>query len=626
MATHFDIDDTSPIQRAREGLYSQKAPEHDRVPLPEARESTLPHEWEERATPQASRGRRHVKLAGIFLGGAVLFFVAALSAAGYFFYFGSNVVSSDKITIDLQGPTTIAGGDTVPLSLTITNKNPVAIENATIEIDFPDGTRSATNVLKPYPRYVENLGTLQSGATITRSVKAIVFGGATGTLTLPVSFSYGTANSNAVFQKDSSYALAISSTPLSVSVDALAETVSDAPLTFTLTVRSNTAIAMNNIVLDVTLPFGFTPTSSSLPFTNGAFVIGTLAPGATEQVTLTGTLSGQDNDQRVFHFTVGTASSSKDPTLAVSYMTQDASVTIAEPFITTSLTLNSTPLDRAVLAPGSSQNVALSYKNTLAVPVTDARIVVALSGSALQYDSIRAINGFYNSVDHTIVFSKDTNPALATLVPGASGQGSFSFSTAPAGTTPSPTISFAISASGTRVGQSNVPEQVTTSAIDTVKVNATVALSARASRVATPFAESGPVPPQPNQPTTYTILWNAQNPGSMIAGGVVTATLPNYVTYTNQTSGQGTFSYDRITRTVTWHPGDLVQGGSAEGAFQVSLTPSTSQKGALVLLTSGSAFSGYDRFAGVQITASAEPASTETKGDPGYVPGNGTVQ
>lgn len=589
-------------------------------------EHTLPHAWEEVPLQiPLHEGVRHVRLAGLFLGGAIAFFVVALAVAGYFFYFGSNSVSIDKVTVDIQGPTTVSGGDTVPLSLIITNKNPVSIENATIEIDFPDGTRSATNVLAPYPRYVENLGTLASGASITRSVRAVVFGGAGQTLELPVLFSYGIASSNAVFEKKSAYALAVTSTPLSVSVDALTETVSGQPITFTLTVRSNASVPLSNVVLAASSPFGFSVTSSSIPLSNSSFLIGTLAPGASKQVALTGTLTGQNSEQRVFHFTVGTAKSSQDQTLAVTYMTQDATVTIAAPFITTTLAINGDTSDNVVLSPGVMQSVTLSYVNTLSTTVTNASVTIKVAGSAVDFNSIRTTNGFYNSSDHTIVFSRDTDPALAMLSPGASGIGTFTFSTVPVGTA-SPTLALSISVSGTRVGQTNVPEQVTTSATRTARVATTILLGSVSSRAIGGFGVSGPVPPKANQATTYSVVWSAQNKGSAVADGRVTATLPSYVSYTGATSGKGTFSYDSSSRTLTWSTGDLAQGGGAQGVFQVSLTPSTSQKGSAPDLTGPVSFSGYDRFAGVQVRSSAAPATTETKGDAGYVSANALVQ
>lgn len=618
-------DDKSTLESARERLYgSEGNVTHDpRATLAVAGERTLPHVWEEGPHP----GKRHVRFAGIFLAGAAAFFLVSLGVTIYFFYYGGNSVSIDRISINIQGPTTIAGGDTVPLALTITNKNPAAISNATIEIDFPKGTRSAANLLQSYPRYVENLGTIASGATVTRSVKAVIFGGAGETLTLPVLFSYGTFDSNATFVKKSSYPIAISSTPLSISIDSLAETVSGAPLMFTLTVRSNATIPLDNVVLAGTFPFGFSVASSSLPMSNSTFLLGTLMPGARKVVTLTGALSGQDNEQTSFHFTVGTADAAGSQTLAVTYMTQNATVNIVAPFIDTTLALNGNASSQVVLTSGSSQSVAVSYSNTLATNVTNATVAIAISGSAVDYGSIQTTSGFYDSATHTVVFDSGTDPALASLAPGASGVGAFTFSTLPAtALPPEPTVVFTTSVSGTRVGQTNVPEAVNSSAVETAKVATTVILSASALHTSGPFSSSGPVPPRANQATTYTIVWNAQNEGNPVAGGTVSATLPSYVSYTGNTTGTGFFSYDQASRIVTWNTSDIAQGASAQGAFQVSFTPSTTQVGTIpALMATPASFSGYDRFAGEQIQATANPVTTETTGDPGYVSADAIV-
>lgn len=621
-------DDTGSLERARARLYAPATASQTRAPLAASGRRLLPHAWRESMLQRVPRlGERHVRAAGVFFMAAAAFFLVAAGVTAYFLYFGGNTVSADKITMDMQGPTTIAGGDTVPLSLIITNRNPVAIENATIEIDFPDGTRDATDVQKPYTHYVENLGVLASGATVMQSVKAVVFGAAGQTLMLPVSLSYSIAGSNAVFVKKSSYALAVSSTPLSVAVDTLAETVSGKPLTLTLTVRSNATVPLNNVVLTGTFPFGFSVISSSLPITDSSFLLGTLAPGASSTITLTGTLTGQNAEQQVFHFSVGTASAPNNQTLAVTYMTQDATVAIAAPFIDTTLALNGDSSGNAVVASGSSQNATVSFANTLATDVQNATVTIALSGSAIDYGSIRTENGFYDSANHAVVFSQDTDPVLAMLAPGASGIGSFSFSTLPASAgISSPTITFTISVSGTRIGQSNVPEQVTASITRTAKVTTNIALSASTLHASGVLSNSGPIPPRADNATTYAIVWNVQNKGSAVAGGTVSATLPSYVSYTNQTAGSGSFSYDASSRTVSWSTGDLAQGADAQGVFQVSLTPSSSQKGTAPRLTSSVSFSGYDRFAGVQVSATADPVTTETTGDPGYVPGNANVQ
>ncbi len=619
------------LERARQRLYSpQSFLKKPDTPL-ESGERSLPHAWENEPLAAvkaiAYAGPRHVRLATFFFIGASVFFVLTLLLAGYFLYFGGNSVSVNNISVVMQGPTTIAGGDTVPLTLAITNRNPVTIENAILEIAFPEGTRSAENVLKPYPRYLETIGTLRSGETITRSIKAVVFGGAGENIELPVSVSFGAPGTNAVFVKKTSYALAVSSTPLSLSVETLSETVSGKPLSVTLTVRSNAQVPLSNVVVRSSLPFGFSVTSSSVPMSGSGFLLGTLNPGATKTIILSGTLSGQNSETRVFRFTLGTANAPGDTTIAVTYMTQDATVAITAPFLTTSLALGGKPLNNAVISAGSQQTVTLTYANTLGTSVTNATISIALSGSAIDYNSIRTTTGFYRSSDRTIVFSRDTDPSFASLAPGASGIGTFSFTTLPASSSGrSPQLTFTLSVSGTRVGQTNVPETISASSIQTAKVSTSVGLTATALRNAGPFTNTGPIPPRADEPTTYTIQWNLTNPGSAIGGGTVSATLPGYVTYTGKTSGGGSISYDSSARKITWSAGDLPQGGSAQTAFQVSLTPSSSQKGSAPRLTESATFSGFDRFAGIQVSASAEALTTETPTDPGYSPTNATVQ
>ncbi len=621
-------DDTGSLEKARERLYEPGASLHARPSLATSGRRALPHAWEENFLENVPHHtKRRVRLAGIFFAVAFAFFIISLAAVGYLLYFGGNSVSVDKIIVDIQGPTTIAGGDTVPLSLTITNKNPVSVKNATIEIDFPNGTRSADGALSAYPRYTENLGLLASGATVTRSIKAVIFGGTGQALMLPVSFSYGTGGSNAVFVKKSSYALAVSSTPLSVSVDTLSETVSGKPLTFTLNVRSNATVPLSNVVLSGAFPFGFVATDSSLRLSGSSFFIGAMKPGTSKTITLTGTLTGQDGEQRVFHFTVGTSKTASDQTPAVAYMTQDATVMITAPFITTTLSLNGDTSASVVVAPGSYQDVTVSYINTLSTSITNATVSITLSGSAIDYGGIRTTSGFYRSTDHTIIFSRDTDSSLATLAPGASGIGAFTFPTLPSGSlAPAQSITFTISVSGTRVGQANVPEEVRASVVKTVKVATAVALSASSLHSSGSFGNSGPVPPRADQATTYTIVWSARNGGNTIADGIVSAILPSYVSYTGLTAGPGSFSYDGGSRMVSWDIGDIAQGGNAHGAFQVSIVPSISQKGKAPALTSAASFSGYDRFAGVQIKASADPSTTETKDDPGYTDANAIVQ
>jgi len=621
-------DEVDSLERARERLYAPGAftrSPHTSLRVPMSR--SLPHEWAESRTraPRTPRTARRLHFAKAFFFAAFIFFLIALGVTAYLLYSGSNAVSVDKVTVALQGPTTVAAGDVVPLLVSITNTNITAIEHATLEIDFPNGTKNPDDATSAYPRYTEDLGTLASGQAVTRSVRALLFGAPGDALTLPVSLSYSIASSNATFVKKTSYAITISSSPLSVSIGAPSSVPAGKPFTLSLTVRSNAPVPIDNVILAGAFPFGFSMTDSSPSFEGSTLPLGTLQPGVGKTVTISGTLTGQDNDQRVFRFTIGTTAGSDQSTVAVAYMTQEASVSIAVPFIATALTLNGNTSDTAILAPGSPQNVTISYTNTLPVSIANANVTITISGPAVDYGSIQASRGFYRSSDHAIVFSRDTDTSLTLLAPGASGVGAFSFSTlAPGAAGPSPTVSFTITTAGTPSGQSTVSEGASASVTKTFKVATVVLLSQSALHAAGPFPNTGPIPPIANQATTYTISLGVQNTGSALAGGVVATSLPTYVSYTG--SATDGISYDEGSHTVTWNVGNLAQGASASGAFQVSFTPSTSQRGSAPVLTGAASFSGYDRFAGANVSAAANAATTATPNDPGYTATNALVQ
>ena len=272
--------------------------------------------------------------------------------------------------------------------------------------------------------------------------------------------------------------------------------------------------------------------------------------------------------------------------------------------------------------------MTVSYTNTLSTSIQNATVDVTISGSAVDYNSIKTTSGFYRSTDHTIVFSRDTDPSLATLAPGASGIGVFTFSTLAPGTSPSVADHNILRSPcpARALGTDEVPEQVNSSTTETAKVATTVLLSASSLHASGPFSNSGPIPPHgwPSD-DVYDRLERARR-GKRSRRRHGHPRFCRAMFRTPVVCDAADFSYDSGSRTVSWNIGDLAQGASAQGAFQVSLTPSTSQKGSAPALDRAATFSGYDRFAGVQISATANPVTTETTGDPGYVGANAIVQ
>lgn len=621
-------DDTSTLERLRRKLYAPEAPEAfpaPTLPHPRVPETSDPEGWKPVAPPLPAKKPRF-SWAALFLGAAALFFIIAVAAAAYFLVFGGRSVSTDRIIITPDGPTSISSGDVITLLVSIENRNPVTALDTALSIEFPDTARSVENEEEPFTHYEDTVGDILSGETGTRSVRAVLYGSENERIVIPIKFEYRIEGSNAVFVKEAEYEVLITSSPISIRAEAVSEAAVGQPLTFAVTVRSNAKEPLENVAVYAQYPFGFAPRRGEGP----VFPIGTLLPGEERTVTVTGTLTGENSDERVFRFTGGISHDEGTSVLAISYSTATAAVTLGKPFLSASLSLNRDTGSTPVIEAGAPVQGIVSWVNTLPTPILDGQVSVKLSGAALDPSSVSAYGGFYRSSDMTVVYSRETDSGLGNLAPGATGSGSFNFRTKPSASLAgmkNPTVTAVISVAGRRVGESNVPETISSAVTRTIKVGTDLALTGTSLYSTGAFDNTGPWPPVADQETTYTIDLSLTNTVNSVADATVSGVLPSYVRYVGATSpADGSVSYNAATRTVTWRAGEVAAGSSRRASFQVALLPSASQRGTSPVLMSGLKASGTDRFTQKALLETRPDITTQTVTDPAYVQGKGEVR
>jgi hypothetical protein len=565
-----------------------------------------------------------------FLIGSAIFFIIAIGIAAAFFVLGTRSVTNNNISITIPGQASIASGTAVPLVITITNHNPAALTNTDITLTFPDGTRSADDVTQPLVRYTNTLGTIPAGGTVTRTVQAVLFGSANQAVTIPVTLEYHTANSNAIFTKQQNYTFTITSAPLAITVKTVNSIATGQPLAIVVGVRSNATSAMSNLAVAATYPTGFTPDTNAT--STSFFGIGTLQPGQEKDFTIQGSMSGTDNTQLAFDFTVGTAASDGSATLSVPYASQQAEVTITKPFLATTMSINNANTNPIIVAAGQPISGVITWMNSVSSAITNGQVTIQFSGNAFDPTSVKTPDGFYNSSTGTLSFNGQTEPSLATLNAGDTGNGSFTLNTITGKALNSlrmPTIQLAVSVSGQHSGNGSV-ETIHNTLMQTIELASDLVLTSSVVHSTGPFANSGPWPPVVNQPTTYTVLWTVTNDLNTVGGGTVTAILPAYVTFTGKVSpNDGSLTYDETSHTVTWKIGNVPAGSTGssalQAAFQVSITPSISQVQTSPILVGNQTLTGTDRFTNTQVGNTADALDIETPTDPSYQSTFGTV-
>jgi len=591
--------------------------------------------WEDAPLPKNVTTQARPKVLRWFLAGSTVFFCLAFVYVAYLYFGGSNTVSSQNIIVTVTGPVSTKGGDPLSLQVSVKNNNATALEVADLLVEFPDGTRDSTDLSKALPRMRIGLGDIKPGASVNGLVSATLFGEEHSSQTIKMTVEYRVLGSNAIFYKESLYPIVISSTPLSVMVDAPDEATSGQTMNLSVTVTSNATEVIKGVVLAAEYPSGFTfSTSNPIPTSGGnTWVLGDIPPGGKRAIAVKGVLVGEDSDVRVFRFNVGIARNSADSSIDTPFGSVTEQVSIARPFVGLSLSVNGSTEDAVAIKSGKPVRITATYTNNLSVPVSDAKIGFVLSGDALDKASVSVDKGFYRSIDNVVLWDKSTFPALASIAPGDSGTVSLTLSSRSLsqgiGTFVNPTIVVEGSVKGTRVEGDRVPDEIIGSVKKTLRVDSDTSLNSRILYYSGPLQNSGPIPPRVERKTTYTVVWTITNGSNDMDNTAVSAILPSYVEFV-PVSGAEKVSWNQNDGTVTWNAGTVKAGigfgaSPREAVFQISFLPSVSQIGGSPTLVGDITLSGVDRFTGSKLSIVRPALDTKLFSDPGAKQGDETV-
>jgi hypothetical protein len=630
------------IERVKNSLYSRSATQRlqDQRTVLSQHDASAQDDWSDRrqlddeniVDPYESHAP-HPWVKRLFYG-ALGFFVIAFGIALFVYFRGTNVISSDNIDIAVAGPISVAGGQELDLTLTITNHNSTSLDNADLVVSLPDGSHDPANTARSITETSLHFDSIPAGGSVSGPVKVVLYGASNEQKQFSLVLTYNISNSNAIFEKDKTFSELINSSPVSVAVQSPEAINSGQPLQLNVVVSSNSSSVIKNTALVVSYPFGFTA-SSSLPAPasgNNVWYIGDLAPGSSRTITINGSLIGEEGDQRTFNFAAGVQDATNPSVLSPQLVTSSQSVSINRPFIGVNMALDGVTGQTYAVAAGQSIQGVISYVNNLSSQINNASIVLHFDGVTLDPSSVAAPQGFYQSSSNDIVWDSTTDQDLATLSPGASGRLTFNFASALPDTNSLDefknqriTLSVGIKGNGNDI--TGTPNAVNSLASQQVALNTNLTLVPQTEYRNGPFQNSGPLPPKVGKQTTYTVVWAIANSFNDVTNARVTATLPSYMTWLGSVSPSSEdVSYDPNSRSVTWNVPEVpaktgFTSSPREVMFQVALVPSISQLASVPPLVTNIQIVGTDQYTGEPVGGSASDMTTTMANDPAFSPG-----
>ncbi|MFZ2832092.1 MAG: hypothetical protein WAZ40_02975 [Minisyncoccia bacterium] len=564
---------------------------------------------------------------------SLVFFLIAVGVSAYIWTHDANLISGENIPINIEQPVAVGGGEPFETKFSVTNSNKVSIEAATLFLEFPAGFYSVPESAE-LPRLSKDLGIITPGQSVSETINTMVYGEENTNKEVQVTLEYRMAGSNATLKKTTSYAVKIASSPVNIKLSIPKEVSSGQEVEFTVDIGSNSKNPIGTLLVEASYPLGFTFVSAnpSPTYDTKIWRLSGLAPQEKRTIHIRGVVEGQESEEKFTKISVGTESAKDEREIGIMYNATNESSLITKPFLAIEVAVNNNKTTENIASLTEGVKVDIFWKSNNPVKVTDGVIEVKLKGAALdKYSLYTSGGGFYRSVDNTIVWEKTESQDLATIDPGEQGMVGFNFNPIPLGIDAgrlikNPQIIFEVRARARQVTDTPGAETISTFLSRNVKFETDIRLGAKGLFFSGPFQNTGPIPPQADKETTYTIVLTARNSANNISSTVVKTTLPMYVKWLGKISPDGEdIAFNESTGEVTWNVGRIPAGGQRDGAFQVAMTPSVSHINRAPFLTGEINIVAIDDFTKTEVHDKKPAINTYISGDPQFSPNDANV-
>lgn len=557
-------------------------------------------------------------------------FLAGISLGGFYFFMNQEDTFDGKdITLDVDVPAVVASGDEITIEVSVENGESIDLKSVELTLQFPAGF-TITSSVPPAINEAQNawqLGTIKHGTTAKLRLKGKVLGEIGSTKTFGATISYVPANFNSEFQKRDSFTLTISDSIFDLDVSIPATIVSDQLSVYAITITNDSRETIDRVRLRVTIPEDLELSDiNPEPMENSEseWDVGTLEGGVSYKLTFNGMLSAEEGEMREIKTVVGYFD---DEGKFQQQLEEISVLSVINPRLLIDLALDQDTKD-TVASFGDVLEYVLAYRNESQSIIENMEVSATLVGDVLDWDSIAdAHDGVI--ADNTITWDATLIDALERVEPGDAGEITFNIKIknnmiAREDTDGNYSIVASALAMSEEVADLNGGTLEVESNSITTKINSKLDLRAEGRYYNDEYLPvgDGPIPPEAGETTSYRVYWYLQNNANEISNVAVTATLPDEVVWENETSiTAGTLEYDKENKQIVWSINRVPalvgqQIPELMAWFTISVTPTVSDVGTLLILLGKSEVSGKDTFTEQKATDTEDLITSNLDSDP----------
>lgn len=535
--------------------------------------------------------------------------------AGAFLFYKMTVnppsVQSDKISINLVTEPYAEGGQEQKLQVTISNNNSISLDEAKLSF-FYDKGGSVTGEVQTETA-TKAIGQVMSLGVIKVDFPYTLYGALQEKRPLTVRLDYKIKGSNAIFPKETSTEVTLSTPPLFVNIEGVESVISGEQTEYTLVIKNNTSTSSPLSFLSFSAPAGFSLIKVSEPQVNKmyAWIIKSMKPGEEKRIKFTGVFTGVVGEKAALKGVIGSKKADEDKIQELFSM-DIKDIAYSKPGLSAKLSLETDRGVSTILRKGDKVLVNIRYKNEGASKISYVEYKALLPMGIDPRQIFVNQNGYYDSSTRSIIWSSDAFDRFLNLGVGQEGVISFSF------------------VLPEDYGDKSIPLEIYYKGVDaqigkvaesskdfSFAVSGSSAFNAYTIYKDDMMPNNGPLPPEVDTETTYTAVLTVSSQTDLNNAKVAFTVQSLYVKWLGSAIASSSVAYDTKTKIVLWNVGDLKKRETVTARMKFSIKPSLTHLGTSPALSSRLVFTAEDSVTKEKIEQILDPLTTTIKdGDP----------
>jgi hypothetical protein len=529
-----------------------------------------------------------------------------------------NPYSKEVLKIEILGPSEVTVGKEVEFIVKYKNNGNFRLEEPELIFEPPENSLKDDQIAKREVLREEKLGNaIYPGEENTLSFKLRIFGKEGEMKIAKATMSFRPKNLKARYSVSTSFSTQIKSVPVTFEFDLPSKIENGKELNFKLDYFSNLDSPLTNLRIQVEYPKSFeffSSTPQSIEKTEWEIPVLNKAEGG--RIEIQGKILGEIGKVETFRARLGILKENQFIVLKEI----EKGVEIVKPSIFLRQEINGNP--EYVAAPGEWLHYTIYFKNIGDEEMKNLFLISKLEGDAFDFQTIKSDLGECKPGDDSVIFDWRRVPKLQYLAPTDEGKVDFWIKLKDdLGNVRNPFLK-------NKIFILQMREEFIT------KISSRIEVFQKGFYYDEVFGNSGPIPPRVGEATTYTIFWQVKNYYSDVKDVKVRAKLPEYVSLTGKIFPEemaSKFSFDPNSREIVWSIGELKGGEGISTppktiAFQISFSPTESQRGQTPEIIGEVKISGEDSWTGKTLEATSTSITTALPDDPQMKPEMGIVK